>query len=38
VARWVRKGANGMPVFAGTLSDAQITSVSRYVARHSGGR
>lgn len=38
VARWVRTGANGMPVFANTLSDAQIAAVARYVARHSGGR
>jgi mono/diheme cytochrome c family protein len=36
VEQQVRNGGNGMPSFAGRLSDAQITAVAKYVAQNAG--
>jgi outer membrane protein assembly factor BamB len=36
VEQQVRNGGNGMPAFAGRLSDAQITAVAKYVAQNAG--
>lgn len=32
VARWVRDGGDGMPAYAGRLSEAEIGAVARYVS------
>ena len=37
VAAAVRGGIGAMPSFAGSLTDAQIRAVARYVAKASGG-
>jgi cytochrome c6 len=37
VAAAVRGGIGAMPSFAGSLSDAQIRALARYVAKASGG-
>jgi mono/diheme cytochrome c family protein len=36
VRSWVNKGGGAMPGFSGTLSDAEIEAVSRYVAENTG--